>query len=174
MRVFFLIFKFLKDLGPLKVWKKHGEDRPEVNQWKKAEYNQVYTAHAFISLLTPEPILFNIFPGHGNGDNFVDFFLHIYPYIPEDSVVVLDNCLFHTNISGIFVKELLATKNVEYILLPPYSPELNPIELVFSFLKKDLRKKDLRENLPASFCDSIAKVSFLMLQKMYKHCGYFK
>ncbi len=36
---------------------------------------------------------------------------------------------------------------VEYILLLKYSPELNPIELAFSFLKRKLNEKNVTENV---------------------------
>ncbi len=36
---------------------------------------------------------------------------------------------------------------VEYILLPKYLPELNPIELVFLFLKRKSNEKNVTENV---------------------------
>ena len=38
------------------------------------------------------------------------------------------------------IKELLESKNIEPIYLPPYTPELNPTELCFNFIKGQVEK----------------------------------
>jgi len=61
--------------------------------------------------------------------------------IPPKSVIVMDNASFHRKAS----LSLLAKKfGHQIIFLPPYSPELNPIENFWSWLKSKL-KKVLRE-----------------------------
>ena len=53
------------------------------------------------------------------------------------SVLIMDNCSVHIS----EVKELL--KQVGIVLfLPPYSPDLNPVEEAFSYIKNYLRKHD--------------------------------
>ncbi len=42
------------------------------------------------------------------------------------------------------VKQLLDSSKVTYLYLPPYSPDLNPIEKMWSKLKAFLRKEKIR------------------------------
>ena len=58
-----------------------------------------------------------------------------YPY--KKSVLVFDNATIHHN-SGLL--EYLNAFGVRVEFLPPYSPDLNPIELAFSFIKHYLKK----------------------------------
>jgi len=61
----------------------------------------------------------------------------LLPALPENTVVVMDNASFHRKNRLYSVVE--KTKHM-LIFLPPYSPELNPIESFWSFLKRQLRK----------------------------------
>ena len=52
---------------------------------------------------------------------------------PQDrSIIVLDNCAIHrANV----IREIIEAHGVLLIFLPPYSPDLNPIEESFSYRK---------------------------------------
>ena len=41
------------------------------------------------------------------------------------------------------VKERMDELSIPYIFSPPYSPDYNPIELVFSIFKSEMKKKRL-------------------------------
>ena len=60
----------------------------------------------------------------------------LVPALPERAVVVMDNLSSH---KGRRVRELLEGAGAEVLYLPPYSPDLNPIELAFAKLKHLLR-----------------------------------
>lgn len=60
----------------------------------------------------------------------------LLPALPKDSVIVMDNATFHRKGR---LQELVGT-DYKLLFLPPYSPELNPIEHFWSWLKKFLRK----------------------------------
>ena len=62
---------------------------------------------------------------------------HLRPYPQENSVVVIDNCRIH-NIE--MLKELVEGVGAIVEFLPPYSPDFNPIELVFGQAKKWLKR----------------------------------
>ncbi len=65
------------------------------------------------------------------------FSSQLMPILPKDSVIVMDNASFHR-------KKQLFSIAQEYkhrlIFLPPYSPELNPIEKFWNKLKRLLKK----------------------------------
>ncbi len=60
-----------------------------------------------------------------------------------NQVVIMDNASFHK--SG-KVKELIERVGCRLIYLPPYSPDLNPIEHIWANLKRVIRKDTNREN----------------------------
>ncbi len=65
---------------------------------------------------------------------YVEQFL--VPVLSPGDVVVLGNLSSH-KVSG--VREAVETAGARLLYLPPYSPDLNPIELAFSKLKRLLR-----------------------------------
>ena len=74
------------------------------------------------------------YKGTMHGDFFeVWFEKHLVPKLLEDDVIILDNASFHRK-KKLF--ELAEKHNVKIIFLPPYSPELNPIEHFWHWLKK--------------------------------------
>ena len=60
----------------------------------------------------------------------------LIPALPERAIVVMDNLSSH---KGVRVRELLDSAGAEALYLPPYSPDLNPIEQAFAKLKHLLR-----------------------------------
>ncbi len=62
---------------------------------------------------------------------------HLLPSLEEGDTVVLDNLQAHKNPT---VAEILARTGCKVNELPPYSPDLNPIEKAFAKLKALLRK----------------------------------
>jgi transposase len=59
------------------------------------------------------------------------------PALTPGQVVVMDNLSSH---KGSRVRELVEGRGCELLYLPPYSPDLNPIEEAFAKLKALLRK----------------------------------
>jgi len=72
---------------------------------------------------------FNLF------EYFVEHFL--VPVLTPNRVVILDNASSHHSEKAI---ALIETTGAGVIFLPPYSPELNPIELIWSQVKSFLKK----------------------------------
>ena len=66
-----------------------------------------------------------------NGENFQIFLNELSKKKPEEfKVVILDNGAFHKG------KALIIPENIALLFLPPYSPELNPAELVWLNMKR--------------------------------------
>jgi transposase len=81
---------------------------------------------------------------HGpmNGDAFRTYLEHILaPTLKRGDVLVLDNLPAH-KVAG--VREAIAARHAQVFYLPPYSPDMNPIEMAFSKLKALLRQEPAR------------------------------
>jgi len=65
----------------------------------------------------------------------------LIPTLRVGDIVVLDNLGSH---KGQLVRRAIRDAGAHRLLLPPYSPDLNPIEQVFAKLKTLLRKADER------------------------------
>jgi transposase len=63
------------------------------------------------------------------------------PSLSPGQIVVMDNLSSH---KGHRVRELIEARGCELMYLPPYSPDLNPIEEAFAKLKVLLRKAGAR------------------------------
>ena len=78
------------------------------------------------------------FDGATDADTFVAFVREgLVPTLVPGQVVVLDNLSAH---KGSQVKRLVESTGATLVPLPPYSPDLNPIELAISKVKTVLRK----------------------------------
>jgi len=61
----------------------------------------------------------------------------LLPALPNAAVIVMDNASFHRKSR---LLSLVENSGHRLLFLPPYSPELNPIENFWSWLKRHLRK----------------------------------
>jgi transposase len=68
------------------------------------------------------------------------------PTLRRGQVVVMDNLTAH---KGERVKEIIEQRGCELMYLPPYSPDLNPIEEAFSKIKGLMRKAQARRSREA-------------------------
>jgi transposase len=80
-------------------------------------------------------------PGHAGGSINGELFRawveqHLAPALRTGDVVVMDNLSSH-KVAG--VRQAIEAAGAELRYLPPYSPDLNPIELAFAEFKKLLR-----------------------------------
>lgn len=93
------------------------------------------------------------------------------PALHPGQVVVMDNLGAHRPKR---VRELIEAKGCELIYLPPYSPDLNPIEEAFAKVKHILRKIGARgkEALIEAMGRALGAVSAQDVQGYFTHCGY--
>ena len=97
------------------------------------------------------------YDGHTNTQLFLAWIEHcLCPALKPHQVVVMDNASFHKSSKA---KELIEKTGCKLIYLPPYSPDLNPIEHIWANLKRLLRKHPLREkDLSAAIAESIGNL----------------
>lgn len=77
-----------------------------------------------------------------NGELFLAYVEQVLlPTLQEGDIVVMDNLSSH-KVAG--VEKMIESAGAQVLYLPQYSPDLNPIENVFSKLKTMLRKLKLR------------------------------
>ncbi len=76
--------------------------------------------------------------GPMDGEAFLAYVEQVLvPALSQGDIVVMDNLPAH-KVSG--VRQLIEAAGADLLYLPPYSPDLNPIELAFAKLKAHLRK----------------------------------
>lgn len=94
------------------------------------------------SWLHQDGILFSrVFQGTTDSvvyEDFIEQLLHhCRPYPEPHSVLIMDNASFHHSER---IKEMCRDAGVILVYLPPYSPDLNPIEEFFAELKAFIKK----------------------------------
>ena len=65
----------------------------------------------------------------------------LIPTLKADDIVAMDNLPAHKIAA---VRAAIEAKGAQFFLLPPYSPDMNPIEMAFSKLKTLLRQDPQR------------------------------
>jgi transposase len=95
----------------------------------------------------------------------------LVPVLWPGAVVMVDNLSTH---KAAGVREAIEAVGARLAYLPPYSPDLNPIELAWSKLKSSLRKAAARTTkaLNRALSEAIAALSPSDAQGYFSHCGY--
>ena len=95
----------------------------------------------------------------------------LIPSLRPGDIVVMDNLGAHKNPDTISLIEKVAA---EVRFLPAYSPDLNPIELMWSKVKSLLRKTQARTrpDLLAAISSALASVTSLDASGWFTYCGY--
>ncbi|MGH9858724.1 MAG: IS630 family transposase [Candidatus Acidiferrales bacterium] len=110
--------------------------------------------------------------GAVNGDIFVSFVKHVLlPQLKPGDIVVLDNLSSHKRAE---VRELIEGTGAQLLYLPPYSPDLNPIENIFSKIKQQLRSLACRTRdvLWHAMQPVLDTVTASDARNCYRHAGY--
>lgn len=93
------------------------------------------------------------------------------PTLRPGDVVVLDNLSSHKSAR---TRASIEAAGAELVFLPPYSPDLNPIEMVFAKVKQALRSLACRTQ--RALWDSIQPVLDTVTPSdaahCFRHCGY--
>jgi transposase len=133
-------------------------------RWQTTTFLGALRVEGFIAPLTVD--------GAINGELFLAWVQqHLAPALKPGDIVVMDNLSSH-KVAG--VREAIEAVGAELRYLPPYSPDLNPIELAFAKLKKLLRDGAERTvdklwELCGRLLDEFQEPE---CRNYFKHCGY--
>ena len=113
-----------------------------------------------------------VFDGPINGRSFrayIEQFLA--PTLSPGDTVVVDNLGSH-KVAG--VREAIEARGATLMFLPPYSPDLNPIEQVFAKLKALLRRAEprTRKTLWKTIATTLDRFSASECRNYLTNCGY--
>lgn len=115
-----------------------------------------------------------VFDGAINGEAFLAYVEQgLVPTLKRGDVVIMDNLGAH---KGTAVREAIEAVGASLMFLPPYSPDLNPIEQAFAKLKALLRAKALRtiDALWKALGSLTACFTQEECQNLFRHLGYFQ
>lgn len=107
-----------------------------------------------------------------NGAKFQSYVTEtLGPTLETGDVVVMDNLPVH-KVAGI--AEAIHQRGAQLLYLPPYSPDLSPIENCWSKVKTHLRQAKARsqEALETALAEGLDKVTSSDAQDWFKYCGY--
>ncbi len=110
------------------------------------------------------------FEGATNAEVFEGYVEHfLAPSLSEGQVVVMDRLSAHRTER---VRELIEARGADLVLLPSYSPDLNPIEEAFSKIKAIMRRVGAREALIEAMAEALWAVTPEDAMGWFRHCGY--
>jgi transposase len=113
-----------------------------------------------------------VMDGPINGESFRAYVEQILvPTLKPGDIVVLDNLGSH---KGTSIRSLIRKAGARLAFLPPYSPDLNPIEQVFAKLKTLLRRAEARtvEAVGSRIGDLLAAFTGTECANYFRNAGY--
>jgi transposase len=95
----------------------------------------------------------------------------LIPTLRRGDIVLLDNLSAHKSAEA---QRLIEARGAQLLFLPPYSSDLNPIELCWSKVKAALRTAKARtfEALLEALAAALHAVSSADIEAWLAHCGY--
>ena len=145
----------MTDVG--RQWRGRGI-KPIIRSIMKFEYRYLYTS---VSPMTGESFSFVMSDMTTESLNL--FLEKFSKYLGErKAIMIMDNASSHKS------KRLKIPDNIQIVYLPPYSPELNPVERVFQDIKKHLKNKlfYLIEELENAVCKIVNSFTPQTLKKL--------
>lgn len=113
-----------------------------------------------------------VLDGPINGESFVGFCEWLLvPTLSPGDLVVMDNLSSHKSVR---VLQAIEAVGSQVVYLPPYSPDLNPIENIFSKVKqimRGIRPRNFQQIVKATK-RVLRQITSNDLEAVYLHCGY--
>lgn len=152
------------------------DDRPDAREVRKAlavklvyqDYNSLIGALNLEGLVAAMTV-----PGSTNTEVFLTYVTQVLaPQLWKGAIVVMDNPKVH---HAERVKIAIESVGALVKFLPPYSPDLSPIELCWSKLKQFLRSREARtlELLDQAMAEAVNYITEDDAFGWFNHCGLF-
>jgi len=112
--------------------------------------------------------------GPMDGDVFQVYIEQVLcPTLSEGDIVIMDNLACHKRPA---IEQAIHGVSASLLYLPPYSPDLNPIELVFSKLKQLIRSAAKRtlNDLWDYIASALHRFSAEECSNFFRHAGYVR
>lgn len=113
-----------------------------------------------------------VYHGGTTAECFAEYLHNILiPTLSKDDIIVMDNMRSH---HAKIVRKVLDESGIKYLYLPPYSPDLNPIEKMWSKIKAYLRKVKVRKaaELPDAIEKAFSTVRSSDCLGWFRSCNY--
>lgn len=113
-----------------------------------------------------------VLSGAVNGTIFYGYIEQcVVPTLQPGDILFMDNLSAH-KVAGL--EELIRSCGAHLVYLPPYSPDFNPIELVWSKVKTILRRLKARTwpALIEALKQALQAITTQDIHRWFAHCGY--
>ncbi len=154
-------------LSPLRAWSRTGE-RAYCSMPRNRGKNTTLLANLDANGMGPSLAV----EGTIDREVFQAYIEEVFaPSLRAGQIVVIDNLGAH---KGERIRELIEERGCELLYLPPYSPDLSPIEEAFSKIKGILRKVESRsrEALIEAMGRALDAITSQDAEGLFRHCGY--
>ena len=148
-------------------WAEKGARIPEAipaGHWRSFTLLGAMTGSGLLATMTVESAT--------DSDVFLTFLDQVLgPQLRAGHIVVMDNLRTHKIAQ---VREKIEARGATLLYLPPYSPDLNPIEKCWAKIKQVLRTLKARtsEALDSAMTQAVAEITADNALAWLRHCGY--
>jgi hypothetical protein len=111
--------------------------------------------------------------GRNTSIDFIGFIVAIFSLgaIRAGDVLVIDSAPIHTSrISVAVVSRLCDLLGARLVFLPKYSPELNPVEMIWGMVKNQMRNRRGSDSFGVELMRAFARVDVEQVRRFYRHC----
>ena len=155
------------DLTRLRGWAQGGERLVEAIPGGKWQTNTLVHAVALDGTRAAM-----VLDGPINGESFAGFCEWLLaPALSPGDLVVMDNLSSHKSVQAV---EAIEAVGARVVYLPPYSPDLNPIENIFAKVKqliRGIRPRSFGQIVEAAK-QVLPKITLDDIEAVFLHCGY--
>ena len=114
---------------------------------------------------------YTVYQGGTTAERFAEYLkTTLLPTLSKTNIIIMDNMRSH---HAKIVTKVLEQSGIAYLYLPPYSPDLNPIEKMWSKIKANLRKQKIRiaAELPEAIQEAFSTVCQSDCIGWFRSCG---